>query len=74
MFKTIPLLPTKSDPSQIAKMANLFNNDKKNNTDSLTEGATGVAKTGTGSKFIKQAGPTVVKTGFFQSYLEQKLR
>lgn len=33
-------------------MSNLFNNkDQKNNTDSVTEGATGVAKTGTGSKY-----------------------
>ncbi|KAF3761853.1 hypothetical protein M406DRAFT_342551 [Cryphonectria parasitica EP155] len=29
-------------------MSNLFNNKDQNNTDSVTDGATGVAKTGTG--------------------------
>lgn len=39
-------------------MAGLFNNnDQKNNTDSITDGATGVAKTGTGSTSSKLTRP-----------------
>lgn len=43
--------PQANSTNHTVKMAGLFNNnDQKNNTDSITDGATGVAKTGTGSK------------------------
>lgn len=58
-------------------MANLFNKDQKNNTDSVTEGATGVAKTGTGSKYTDSndhAAPVIVMQRSTTSRWEAKAR